>query len=165
MHVWSSFRNNVWKILNNVYSRLWRRVLGQPRFKSSPLRDCQVRKVLGIPSLDCVLRKRRLKYISRLARCELPPLHALLQAKNCLGKALPWVELIVSDLKVLMNTLPNIFSTTPPPDVDPQPIWDLVCKFPREWREIVDLYYIILYPPTPLGITRRVVCIVVLCPS
>ena len=90
VHVWSTFVGPARSSLNIVYMKLWRRIAGCPRFERTTTSDFDVRVQLGVPSIDCLIRRRRLKYLSRISRCGIPSLQALLQAseptgKNCLG--------------------------------------------------------------------------------
>ena len=141
MHIWSHFPYHIWRIVNTMYNRLWRRVYGQPRFGRTECSDYQVRTALGVPSLDCLVRKRRLKYLSRLAAVDLPALHALLQATDGKGSRMPWVALLLDDLSVIRNALPRILGSLPPPLVDATQYWNIASEFPQEWAEIVSNYF------------------------
>ena len=82
VHVWSQFAYVSWRIMNTMYMRLWRRIYGQPRYCHVETSDQGIRAALGVPSLDCFICRRRLKYLSRLAGLDLPAFHALLQADD-----------------------------------------------------------------------------------
>ena len=99
VHVWSNLNTDAWRCLNSTYMRVARRILGKPRFDHICPSDLQVRTQLGCPSLDCVLRRKRLIYLGWVA----PVLHALLQSRSPLGTPPPWVRLIVDDLDVLFH--------------------------------------------------------------
>ena len=81
IHIWSVFDGKARRIIYNVYMRVWRRVVGDCRFRKTEFTDKQVRDILQVPSLDCLVRRRRLMYLGRVARADLDPLHALLQAR------------------------------------------------------------------------------------
>ena len=101
LHTWSKFNGKARAIINIMYMRLWRRIIGDPKYKKPRLSDKQVREELGVPSLDCFVRKRRLKYLSRLARSQSDALHAILQGVGKHGENMPWVDLVISDLQTL----------------------------------------------------------------
>ena len=141
VHVWSKFDGRARSMLNTMYNKVWRRVYGKPRHCRSDITDVGVRVELGVPSLDCYVRRRRLKYLTRVCRLDLPPLMALLQAPGQEQQRMPWSRLIISDLSVLYATLPRILGGLPPPEVDPEPFWQLVRDFPHQWRDIVSEYF------------------------
>ena len=102
--------------------RLLRRILGDPRFRKTRFSDVQVRLTLGIESLDCLVHKRRLCYLARVANCDVEPLLALLQQSDGNGGYVPWVRLVVEDLFLF---------------------WKLACfprKFERVWKKENDNY-------------------------
>eukprot|EP00973_Karenia_brevis_P056167 7811244-Karenia_brevis.AAC.1 len=108
-----------------MYNRVWRRVYGQPRFGKSNVTDVEIRCELRVPSIDCFVRKARLKYLARMCKLDLPPLMALLQTKLSDGRRMPWSNLILTDLGVLKAALPRIFCELPAPHVDAEPFWEL----------------------------------------
>ena len=107
VHVWSTFAGAARRHLNHVYMRLWRRICDDPRYGRTRLTDLQVCRHVGAQSIDCYVRKRRLKYMSRLARADIAPLDGLLQARGKNGECLPWVNLVRSDLRILHRALPH----------------------------------------------------------
>ena len=141
IHIWSHFPYAIWRILNTMYNRLWRRLYGQPRFCHVDRSDLEIRMALGVPSLDCWVRRRRLKYLSRLAVVDLPALHALLQADDGKGNQMPWVSLVLEDLAVIRSALPRVLGSLPPPSVDASQYWEIARSFPQEWGEIVAQYF------------------------
>ena len=120
--------------------RVWRRVIGDPRCGKTTMTDQQVRERLGIESIDCMVRKKRLCYFSRLARAELEPLQALLQAKTPGKQPTKWVRMIINDLERLQSALPVLLAELPPPAASLAPWWHLARAYPREWKEIVNKY-------------------------
>jgi hypothetical protein len=141
VHTWSTFGGRPRTILYGLYMRVWRRVIGDPRFQKTRWNDLEVRQLLEVPSLDCYARKRRLMYWSRLTRSSFDALHAVLQARNKFGKQLPWIRLLVGDLKVLKSSLPEKLSEMPNPDVDIDAYWQLAKNYPVEWRDLIKLYF------------------------
>ena len=140
VHIWSSFNGKPRNILNQMYMRLWRRVAGDPRFGRTTWSDVEVRRWLDVPSIDCYMRKKRLKYFSRLARADFDALHAALQSKSRNGDPVPWVSMITRDLCVLRLALPELLAGLPMPDEDMTPYWDIARQCPAEWAAIVAKY-------------------------
>jgi hypothetical protein len=95
IHVWSQFNGRARGIVYAMYMRVWRRILGDPRYGKPRWNDKEVRCALQVPSLDCFVRRRRLKYFSRLASSDVPALHASLQARGKYGELMPWINLII----------------------------------------------------------------------
>eukprot|EP00973_Karenia_brevis_P055194 7674773-Karenia_brevis.AAC.1 len=124
-----------------MYNKVWRRVYGKPRHGRSDITDVGVRIELCIPSLDCYVRRKRLKYLIRMCQLDLPPLMALLQSRGRQQQLMPWVKLVRADLSVLYAVLPKILGDLPPPEVDAEPFWELMRDFPCQWREIVNQYF------------------------
>ena len=79
-----------------------RRILGQCRFSptSSSKSDQQVRRELGVVSMQCLLTQRRLMLLATVLQQGSSQLHNLLSATYC-GKRLPWVALVLQDLENL----------------------------------------------------------------
>ena len=140
VHVWSVFEAKPRSILNSVYMRLWRRIANEPRFQRCAHTDLEIRRQLGVPSLDCLTRKRRLKYLSRMLRSDVQCLQVLLQCKNKDGSRLPWAELMINDFCVLYDALPRIFKELTNPRVYPDAFCRIARDQPREWSAIVDMY-------------------------
>ena len=104
VHVWPVLIGPSRRLLNNVYMRLWRRIANRPRFKAGGFSDVEVRRSLGVVSLDCLIRKRRLKYLGRLLRASIPALSAMLSVRGQAGRP-TWVDTITNDLCVLRRRL------------------------------------------------------------
>ena len=85
------------KRLASVYMRGLRRIAGDCRFSSEVKHtDLEVRILLSVPSLDCMLAVSRLRYLGRVVR--LKP-HSLCTLLHChVGdRVLPWVALLSRD--------------------------------------------------------------------
>jgi len=95
---------------------------------------------LDVPSLDCYVRKRRLKYLARLTQAQFDSLHAVLQSKGNLGENMPWVDLLINDLKILRHSSNGKLSELPDPTESLVPYWTLARNYPGEWKAIVELY-------------------------
>ena len=136
--------------------RVWRRIVGKPRYKRVSMSDVDVRSRLCIPSLDCLMRKKRLKYLARLAVSDVWPLRASLQLRGPNGELPPWVKLICEDLQVLFAAVPSVFADLPTPDVDPAPLWELLTNYRKEWQLIVEKYHTIYDDPIRCSDRSRV---------
>eukprot|EP00973_Karenia_brevis_P004232 581606-Karenia_brevis.AAC.1 len=108
VHVWSKWEGVARASINSLYMRVWRRIAGQARFNGNAMSDLKVRQLLNVPSIDCVVRRKRLAYLSRLARTSFHSLPALLQQRDRMGKPLPWVQLVLADLQVLWRSVPQL---------------------------------------------------------
>lgn len=81
------------KKASNVYMRVLRRTTNDPRYsKDTHFTDLQIRQQLEAPSIDCILMRVRLRYMSRLARHQPPTLTALLHVRLD-DQRLPWIML------------------------------------------------------------------------
>eukprot|EP00959_Pyramimonas_sp_CCMP1952_P469994 9495917-Pyramimonas_sp.AAC.1 len=71
------------------------------------------------PSIDCLLMRARLRYVRRLM-CNSPPALLASLAPRVDGKPLPWVKLIVSDLRWLREkSCVPLFWALPDPTAGP----------------------------------------------
>ena len=123
--------------------RVWRRIANDPKYTRTKWSDLQIRIALGIPSLDVCLRKRRLKYLARLAECGVEPLLASLQAVSHKGEKMPWVLLIESDIKVFLAH-PSVGSKLYEVQQGVNSVeecWKLAKSYPKAWSGLVDLYF------------------------
>ena len=71
VHTWSEFTCKPRSILEQVYMRVIRRIVGRPRFDAGAMPDNDVRMASGFPSIDCVVRARRLQYAARLVQADI----------------------------------------------------------------------------------------------
>jgi len=120
--------------------RVWRRIIGDPRYRRTQYSDLEVRQVLGVDSIDCAVRKRRLMYIGRVVNADLPALHALLAARGPAGEPQEWLKLIMRDLAILRQHLYSKLGELPNPQEHLEPWWEFMRSHPSEWKSIVRLY-------------------------
>ena len=118
-------------LLNAVYMRVHRRIVGRSRHDDTADSDSDVRVRYHTESLGCVLSRRRLGYIARLARsscCHVlvgvlslrfekltflydsigfprTSLSSLHRSRT--GIISPWVRLVISDLCMLFDLVPE----------------------------------------------------------
>ena len=140
VHVWSEVKGEARNILNGTFMRTWRRVAGDPKIKERQYSDFEVREMLGIPSLDNMIRKRRLQYLGRLARSKLDALVAILQTVSTQGE-MPWVTTIRGDLALLKRHLPRELGSMSDPYNDLLPWWILARDHPREWKQLLNRFH------------------------
>jgi len=137
--IWSPIDSKTLSILNAMHMRVWRRVVGQPCYEKSEMSNLQIRQKLGVPSLDCHLRQKRLLYLSRLARADIPALHAALQTRGLKGEPMPWVQQIFNDINI-MCAHPDVatkVANMPSASADLQKCFNLARDFPTEWKALV----------------------------
>ena len=142
VHTWSSFKGLHRDIINKIYMRVLRSVAAKPRFSAAAWSDRKVRHFLQMPSVDCLVRQRRLCYLTRLQPSDLKPLLAILQA-TCNGKVMPWIDMICNDFNILKQ---NVYTCSKLVNVrlprsDPSEFWRIICMCPCEWKLIVKCYF------------------------
>ena len=98
---WSKITFCTYKRLNSVYMRVYRQIAGCPRFRKSTLDDLSVRKLLGKPSLQCIIARHRLSLLSSLLRVGNPTTLAMLSVKAPAGTFMPWMRPLLLDLAAL----------------------------------------------------------------
>ena len=137
VHVWSIFAGKARDILNAVYMRTWRRAVGDPRHGRTTWTNAQVLRMVGMPTIETFVRRRRLNYFSRLATVKFDALQTLLQQRDKYGKQLPWVQLILGDLRALRHCFTEKLGELPCPLVSMEPYWRLATDYPHEWKCLV----------------------------
>ena len=115
------------KKINGTYMRVLRRIADDPRYSVVVLHsDLEIRRILGQPSIDSILLRKRLLYGARLAHRQPAALLALLQV-NVNGVRLPWVLQFTSDLDAVFMRSPAACRNLPPPHQQPA-VWLLCMK-------------------------------------
>ena len=127
--------NRYIKQLNSVYMRVLRRIANACRFGHGKT-DYEVRLQLGVPSVDCILMRARLRYFKRIAMTKPVSLMALLASRPG-GKMLPWVSLIVDDLDT-MRKRTSMCSQLPDPRLDPNAWWCMMRQRPNDWYNAIN---------------------------
>ena len=77
--------------------RMLRRIAGEMRFDNTVVSDLEVRTRLQQPSIDCILIRKRLRYVARIVKAMPQSLVAFLTVARA-DRALPWVEQMHADL-------------------------------------------------------------------
>lgn len=91
------------KTINSVYMRILRRIGNSMRFQRCE-KDIEVRRRLKAPSIECVLARARLRYVRRVLSHRPKTLMALLNTR-VKGNVLPWVGLVIDDMRALRHTV------------------------------------------------------------
>ena len=120
--------------------RVLRRITGQVRYDCHHnLSDYDVRLAAGQPSIDCIVQRMRLRYLRRLLDGHAPDLCAVLSTKTCDEKSLPWVELVLDDLRLLQsNVLSRSAFLLPDPASDPGKWTCFIVGCGNLWGQLVD---------------------------
>ena len=98
-----------------------------------------MRRRLQWPSVECELRRRRLKYVLRLCRCAPRSLLALLQAK-VRGRRLPWIGTILCDIAKMRGFHEHKLLELLEPSADPVYWLRFIMCNPGAWKQYIDLY-------------------------
>ena len=141
VHVWSQVSPWCLRKLNAVYMRVLRRIANQCRYDAcSNKTDCEVRAMLDLPSIDCIVAKKRVAYLPTFLTGASRNLRALLSVRldPPPGRNLPWVELIDSDLRVLQTSYGAKLTDLGDPNVSSDR-WQLFIRsYPVEWKLLVE---------------------------
>mmetsp|Transcript_132726 Transcript_132726/g.264871 ORF Transcript_132726/g.264871 Transcript_132726/m.264871 type:complete len:539 (+) Transcript_132726:2-1618(+) len=140
VHTWPEFAGKPRRRLNAMYMKCWRRIVGDPQYRRTKYSDLQVRTLLQVVSIDCLIRQRRLLYFARVARAGIEPLIALLQQRAKDGSRLPWVALLIDDLQILKAFHTKLLDELPCPQHDTNAWWEMAKNYPREWKCLVRKY-------------------------
>ena len=101
MHTWTP-GVRVLRMLNGVYIRVLLRITCDERYSDEAMSDYAVRTKLAQPSIDCVLIRKRLLYVGRIA-CNAPPTLPWLLGVTTNARVLPWMKQIHGDVVSLLN--------------------------------------------------------------
>ena len=119
--------------------RVLRRIAGSMRFERCET-DVEVRWKLKVPSLECILAKARLQYLRRLLVCRPRTLMAFLSAR-IKGEPLPWVRLVLADMRALKASVPSC-QRLPDPATEPVPWFELMER-KTEWSQALACFNLV----------------------
>ncbi len=126
---------------NDVYMRALRRIAGDPRFSAdTQYTNLQVRALLKVPSIDCLIARLRLAYLGRIVRSRPRGLLGLLHMRSG-EKRLPWVTEVAKDCHRLRDygLLPVSF-----PDFFGDPgAWHKLITNASEWKGLIDKLFFV----------------------
>ena len=140
VHVWANIPLRHYRRLNSVYMRGLRMIAGKSRFSaesSAGVTDHDIRYQLGAMSLQCMLTRRRLLLLCQVVCHGNFQLHALLATTKRDGSRIPWVQLIIADLKLLYKHMYNKLAWLGDPVTTAEEWWSFIRKYPVQWQQIV----------------------------
>ena len=110
--------------LNFNYMRPLRRIAGVPRHSAATctVSDAEVRRRLGVQSVDSKVLQYRMRYYARLVAHRPVTLWAVLQSRPG-GAPLPWVKQTIKDLCYVRDSSDMCKSLLPDPAVDSSFPW------------------------------------------
>jgi hypothetical protein len=130
----------MYKRLNSVYMRVLRRIAGACRFNAVGNKtDAMVRRELNMPSMQCLIVRRRLMLLMSVLRSEVKSLMALMAAVSARGdkSRLPWVELVYKDLCALARYHGDRLTELGDPRGDAAKWHRFIVDYPLAWRQLV----------------------------
>ena len=142
VHVWSSVPIVAYAKMNAFYMRGLRRIAEAQRFQQSGHgSDEKIRLVLRAPSLQCLILRRRMLLLSSVARHAPPFLTSLLAARDSSAvQCLPWVRLVVKDLKAMYMFHEHKLQDLGDPGVhtNADKWFEFARAFPVQWKQLVN---------------------------
>ena len=119
--------------------RVLRKIADCSRFGSGCASDLEVRQMLGAPSIECLLLRRRLTHALSLTLHAPPSLIALLQARVGVrqDKYLPWTVQVRNDLAFLQSYHSPKLDALGCPTAQAKTWAEFMKAFPEEWKELV----------------------------
>jgi len=87
------------RVLGGLYMRVIRKIHGAERYGPS-VTDAELRDQCRAPSIDCIVARARLRYLRRVLCGDHAALRTML-GQRAHGKRLPWVDLVVDDMRRL----------------------------------------------------------------
>ena len=107
--------------------------------------DLQARVISNSASLDCVLLRQRLLYISRVLRKAPPTLLALLCARKANDEFVSlWTQQVGHDLKFLYDNARDVRTQLPHPAVDPGAWSDFMISKPETYKTVCAFHSFLL---------------------
>jgi len=143
VHTWVANNTFAMKTLNKVYMQVLRQVCNKCRYQArNNLDDISVRRLLQAPTVQCILRRKRLIYAGRLMEHGPPALRALLQTQvgRRSDEPVPWTAQLLSDFSCMKRYYRTKLDGMPAPTLQPKAWALLISDFPHEWRELVNGY-------------------------
>jgi hypothetical protein len=143
---WPTVPLRAYQVLNAVYMRVLRRIVGKMCFGiSGHDNDLSIRSSLGVSSLSILIARRRLMLLASVLRCNSQAVSALLSTTvpGTLHGKLPWVELLISDMLALQLFHNGKLDELGCPIAD-APRWHaFILSYPGAWRDLVGSYSIV----------------------
>ena len=138
---WTSCPRRSYSVLNVTYMRVLRRVAGKPRFdkESAVKSDKDIRAELMAPSLYALIARRRLQLLAS-ALCGDSPIVPSLLAMRVPGTAhgaLPWLELVLSDMTELQQAVRPLLDELGDPWMHGHRWTKFIMEWPGEWKQLL----------------------------
>ena len=138
---WSVLTQSAYNKLNSVYMRVLRRIADRMKYSAESAHssgsDAYVRTLLGAPSLQCLIVQRRLMLLGSVLKHGSSRLLALLAVRGRDNQPLPWVKMILDDLRRLASFHGHKVSELGDPAVNGDRWMKLIQDWPVEWRSLV----------------------------
>ena len=128
-------------VLNGVYMRVVRRIGDNVRFDGTACNDLAARRAVAMQSIDCMLLKKRLVYVSRLVRSECHPLMAMLACtpmRRGAPQVMPWTRLIKEDFCEIYRRSEKVRGALPHPASNEKAWFELMYDLPQVWKTLVN---------------------------
>ena len=136
VHTWTRLAGRQLRALESAFMRAIRRATGTGWGSTTRLPPSDaVLQAIRHPSLECMVRQRRLLLLGRLLRDGPPSLRALL-ATQPRGLPQPWVTLLIDDLRVFKLHVPAV-AALPDPAAQVGPWLALARDWPGPWKLLV----------------------------
>ena len=136
VHTWGEVCSSAYRRLNSVYMRGLRRICGACRYDAESARaytDRQVRELLGVMSLQCLLARRRLLLLSQVVRHGGRQLLAMLAVRGNDGSRLQWTRQVIADMQLLRENCGGKLDDLGDPTVASEAWAEFIRKYPKEW--------------------------------
>ena len=147
VETWMRIPAAAYATLNAAYHRGLRRIAGRIKAGGAPqISNEKIRIELGVPSLACLLVRRRLLLLISVARSEIVHLRALLSCAVAGGRQMPWTEQVVQDLEVLADFHRDKLNELGPPRSQPLVWHDFMLQFPGAFGTLVWKLHITTMP-------------------
>ena len=106
----------------------------------------EVREILGAPSLQCLILRRRLMLLISVARSGMPHLEALISCRVAGGSPLPWVKLVQQDLCTLAAFHEEKLAELGSPLTNASAWWVFMQAFPGPFTQLIKEVHITTMP-------------------
>ena len=126
------------QVLQNPYMRAVRRIGDKVRFSGDTCSGFVARQMSSSVSIDCIVLRQRLLYVSRFLRKAPAALIALLCAKMPDGRPVSlWTRHVVEDLSFLYDNVTCVRFALPDPRVDANAWSDFMTSQPQKFKQFV----------------------------
>ena len=142
VHTWTINDAGLRRV-NGTYMRVYWKIRGQSLFSDKDnISDVNVRIIGNIPSIDCIMRRARLRFLARIVQSSHSALKATL-ALSFRGVRLPWVRAVIEDLHSLHCASLAVQASLPSPGImEHDSVWfDFMLNQREMWITLVNGYF------------------------